>query len=318
MEKKSECEIVQDLLIGDIDGVLSKSSKKLVDRHLLECNECRQNLENLQQDIKESEQTKIKKEIDYLKKYRRKSKIKSVITAILIVFIIFFAMYLYKFLKLNNLVCKYANTLKCENFYTEQISYDEMYNTLFIDKTWYKDGKYKKVTYQKEEGKEEEVLWGVTYGEIGNKQEITIYEKDKNAVKVNNPFTKEKKHILSAPNPIGSGYESYIFRLGAPFYATIKKDTYLVGKEYYIINLNKSELWIDKDTGLPIKDSGYSASIEHYEGTDIVKEVHDKVTNYRYQFDIVKDEDVDIPDLTNYTVTENNSLVELMNDANQG
>lgn len=316
MEKNDECEIVQDLLIGNLDEILSKSSKKLVDKHLLECNECRQRLENLQKNIKESEQTKIKKEIDYLKKYRRKSKIKSLITSILIVFIIFFGMYLYKFLKLNNLVCKYANTLKCENFYKEQISYDEIHNTLFIEKIWYKDGKYKQEIYQKQDGKHEQLLLEVIYAEIGSRQEVKIYEKDKNVVKVNNPFTKQKKHILSVPNPIGSGYESYLFRLGAPFHAKIRKDTYLVGREYYVINLNKSELWIDKETGLPIKDGGYSADIEHYEGTDIVKEVHNRVTNYRYQFNVVKDEDVEIPDLTDYTVIENNSLEGLMNNEN--
>ena len=39
MNKKTECEIVQDLLLGYVDDVLNTESKKLVEKHLLECKE---------------------------------------------------------------------------------------------------------------------------------------------------------------------------------------------------------------------------------------------------------------------------------------
>ena len=53
MERKTECEIVQDLLLGYVDGVLNAESKKLVEKHLSECEKCRNsrlrtNHENLQ------------------------------------------------------------------------------------------------------------------------------------------------------------------------------------------------------------------------------------------------------------------------------
>ena len=40
MENNKECEIVQDLLIGYADGTLNKDSKKLVEKHLKECDSC--------------------------------------------------------------------------------------------------------------------------------------------------------------------------------------------------------------------------------------------------------------------------------------
>ncbi len=47
MEKKTECEIVQDLLISYSDEVLNKESKKLVERHLLECEKCQERLKEI-------------------------------------------------------------------------------------------------------------------------------------------------------------------------------------------------------------------------------------------------------------------------------
>ena len=47
MERKTECEIVQDLLLGYVDGVLNAESKKLVEKHLSECEKCRKRLEDI-------------------------------------------------------------------------------------------------------------------------------------------------------------------------------------------------------------------------------------------------------------------------------
>ena len=67
MEKKTECEIVQDLLLGYVDETLNKESKKLVEKHLIECENCSERLKEIREDIKENQNNQ-KKEIDYLKK----------------------------------------------------------------------------------------------------------------------------------------------------------------------------------------------------------------------------------------------------------
>ena len=55
---KKECEIVQDLLFGYNDGVISKSSTELVENHLKECDICKNKLEEIQKDSKDDNKEK--------------------------------------------------------------------------------------------------------------------------------------------------------------------------------------------------------------------------------------------------------------------
>ena len=72
MESKTkECEIVEDLLLGYIDETLNEESKKLVEKHLSKCENCKYKLSEIQKDINETEISQ-KKQIDYLKKVRLK------------------------------------------------------------------------------------------------------------------------------------------------------------------------------------------------------------------------------------------------------
>ena len=79
--QKEECEIVQDLLLNYVDGVLSNSSKKLVENHLKGCRECNQRLHNIKNDIAKTQEAEVK-EVDYLKKVNKKIKNKKIIAII--------------------------------------------------------------------------------------------------------------------------------------------------------------------------------------------------------------------------------------------
>ena len=70
MEKNQECEIVQDLLIGYADDVLNPESKKLVEKHLAECEKCKKRLEEIQKDVDPDENCQ-QKQIDYFKKVKK-------------------------------------------------------------------------------------------------------------------------------------------------------------------------------------------------------------------------------------------------------
>ena len=61
MEKRKECEIVQDLLLGYVDNILNKESKKLVEEHLKSCEECQRQLKEINKDIQENENNKKKR-----------------------------------------------------------------------------------------------------------------------------------------------------------------------------------------------------------------------------------------------------------------
>ena len=51
MDKKTECEITQDLLLGYVDDVLNAESKKIVEKHLLECEKCQAKVNEIKNDI---------------------------------------------------------------------------------------------------------------------------------------------------------------------------------------------------------------------------------------------------------------------------
>ena len=65
---RNECDIVEDLLFSYNDGVLSNSSKELVDEHLKKCEKCKKKLEEIIQENNEHNQKNQIKEIDFFKR----------------------------------------------------------------------------------------------------------------------------------------------------------------------------------------------------------------------------------------------------------
>lgn len=313
MEKKTECEIVQDLLLGYVDGVLNLESKKLVEKHLLECNNCQKKLEEIKLDIKENNNNQ-KKEIDYLKKIRRKSKIKSIIMSIGFIFIICLIIYLNKFIKVNNFMNKAEKSLKSNNFYKEttQILYN---NQVSVRKVYFKDGKYKEVDeIYSDNGVEVNTT---KYATVDTDEIIVIDESQKKA-------TIEKSEVLKMFNKEGNlkhvpfviSRNGLFERLGTAFIMSIATDTYDIGKEYYVLRnqfeQNQNwEIWIDKETGLPLKEINRDGEKIFFPDTNVVKEIRDMTQEYKYEFDVVTDDDVKVPDLTNYEVVFKNVFEEL-------
>lgn len=304
MEKKTECEIVQDLLLGYVDGVLKEESKKLVEKHLLTCKECQKKLNEIKKDMQENENNQ-KKEIDYLKKIRRKSRIKSILIAIGIILILCFVLYLYKFVIVNSFISKAEKTLKTNNLYKETIQMMGD-NQTSVTKTYYKDGKYKSVWEMYSDNGVE--VYNIQYASVDAEERIVINEKEKKVTKETGKFTKmmnQEENLKSAP--FVQNRNSLLLKLGTAFYMSITTDNYKIGREYYVLRNQfepnqRWEIWIDKETGLPLKEVNKEGVETRFIGTDIVKEVRDNTQEYQYEFGIVTDEDVEIPDLSGYQI----------------
>lgn len=308
MKNKKECEIVQDLLVNYSDGILNPESKKIVEKHLSECEECREKLKLIQEDIK-GKNTKEQIELDYLRKIRIKTKIKSILIAFAIIVLIAFIIFLNNFIKINSIMSKAEKSLKSNNFYKEttQILFDE--HTV-VTKEYYKDGKYKSVwEVYSDDGIETNII---EYANINSDERIYIYETDKKAVIEKGNISKIKNNANNIKYvPFVIDRNSLFAKIGTTFVYSIGTDTYDYGKEYYILKNRKEkniwEIWIDKETGLPIKEINRGGEKSFFPGTNVVKSVKDGIQEYRYEFDKVTDEDVKIPDLSNYTV-ENKTL----------
>lgn len=74
MENKEKCKIVQDLLPNYIDKLTSEETNSFVEKHLEECKECNEIIENMKKDFEKERSEVTKKTIKYAKKYKRKVK----------------------------------------------------------------------------------------------------------------------------------------------------------------------------------------------------------------------------------------------------
>lgn len=326
MEKKTECQIVQDLLLGYVDDVLNVESKKLVEKHLSECEICQNKLKEINADIKENENNE-KKQIDYLKKIRRKNRRKAVIIALGIILFICFIMYLHNFIIYNNLLHNSKESLASSNLYIEsrnKISTDKM----SIEKIYYKDGKYKEVSEILTDGGAETI--STTYCTVNSDERIRFLEAPKKVIIEKNEFYKiaNTEENLKAVPLFARDYRM-IMRLVAPIIMKIDKEeifdpTMLIQvtegsaeESTEPLNIRKCyrfrnrfdeeikwQIWIDKETGLPLKETDKDSRSTFFQGTEIVKDTFDNTVELRYKFDTVTDEDVEIPDFTGYTVEE--------------
>lgn len=308
MDKKTECEITQDLLLGYVDDVLNTESKKIVEKHLLECERCQAKLNEIRNDIEKNENNQ-KKQIDYLKKIRRKNNVKAIILAIGIIFFICIVMYLRKFIVVNDFMDKAEKSLSSENFYIETTEVVSS-GTVALTKEWYKDGKYKKETeIYSDEGVEK---WPVEYATINTNERLILDHKNKIATIEIGEFTESKNKEKSIKTTQYGQDFSLVNKIIKAFVYSIRTSYYDVGREYYVLNyiidndLNYEE-WIDKETGLPLKVSGNGTIKHFFEGTNIIKEEIDTSSRYKYEFNNVTDEDVNIPDYSEYKVEQKNT-----------
>lgn len=305
MEKRVECEIVQDLLLGYVDETLNIESKKIVEKHLSECSSCKKKLEEIKADIKENELNQ-QKEIDYLKKIRRKTKLKSIAIALAIIFFIILTLVIVKFVKISSVMNKGVKSLQSQNYYSESRQIIEE-GEAFVTKTYYKDGKYKEVNeIYTDEGVN---TISIIYGKIGTDETIKVYEKDKTITVNKGEIAKwqNKEENIKWSNFSIDERKSVILNLGKTFIMSLDTDNYGTNKQYFVLRNNfdkkqRWEVWIDKETGLVIKEINREASKSFFENTDIVKEVEDRVEEYKYEFNIVKEEDIEIPDYSGYKI----------------
>ena len=72
MENKDKCKIVQDLLPNYIDKLTSEETNSFVKKHLEECNECHEIIENMKKDFEKEKKEINKKTIKYAKKINNK------------------------------------------------------------------------------------------------------------------------------------------------------------------------------------------------------------------------------------------------------
>lgn len=303
MDSKIECEIVQDLLFSYADGVLKPNSQKWVEKHITVCPNCQAKLLEIKKEQNQHYETQ-KKEIDYLKKIRRKNRLQSCFGAIFLLSVIFVGIYMYKWAILVRIAGNIEHQFENENFSIEtihKIGFEE--DGILISKIWYKNGKYKKTSYLE---KDDQILqqFDTEYGNLTNsaKEDYLVNDIEKKVTREIWSLDKSKNDFLIAPNPIHlsnkTGYQ--IARLGAPFYTKISTDHEVIGKPYYVLEMDPGKIWVDCETGLPIMSFGYSSVTNYYKNTKIPLRQTETISEYHYEFGTVTDKEVEMPELSDY------------------
>ena len=306
---KIECKIVEDLLFGYVDKTLNDESKKLVENHLKECIDCKEKLNEILEDSKLNEKTQ-QKEIDYLRKVRTKSRVKSISIAIGLIILILILLYLIKFIKISNIMGKAEKSLRTQNYYCEKQE-NAGEDSASVSKTYYKDGKCK-ITREiySDNGKE---LIDTEYGEVGSDERKIVNEKEKTVTIYKGDISKilNKEENIKFDRFSLEERKSIYANLGKTFLMSITSDSYDSNKEYYILRdkfdkRNSWEVWLDKETGLVIREINRGGSRSYITGTEIVKKESDVIEKYKYDFDIVSDDDVKVPDFSGYKIEYQN------------
>ena len=309
MKKEIECKVVEDLLFGYVDKTLNNESKKLVENHLKDCKDCKEKLNEILEENKQNEKIQ-QREINYLKKIKTKSRIKSILIAIGIIILILILLYLIKFIRISNIMGKAERSLKSQNYYCEKQE-NSGEDSVSVSKTYYKDGKYKRTNeIYSDNGKE---LISTEYGEVGSDERKLVSERDKTVTVYKGDISKilnKEENVKFDRFPLEERKMVYA-NLGKAFLMSMESDSYDSNKEYYILRYkfdkrNTWEVWLDKETGLVIREINRGGSIVYIPGTEIVKKESDIIEKYKYDFGIVNDEDVSVPDFSGYKVEYQN------------
>ena len=279
---KKECKIIQDLLPNYIEKLTNNETNSFVEEHLKECTECQKIFENMEKDINAKTTKKDNREVNYIKKYNKKLKFfKNVLLIIILLYVIVVSRRAIIMTSLS----KKANTNQIQdNYYAKLYSYQ---GNSFTITECYNKGK-------------DHLTTRTIFTNGQQIKKLTYYIKGNEKI-----FLAEfngQKHILNSEEMVGGTVlpvtyvaDGLLANLQYAFITGIDS-TYCNGKECYIIKGNSYERYIDKETGLAIRDIEKSTK-------EITRET-DVVVDYEYKFNVVQDSDIIKPDTTGYSINE--------------
>ncbi len=282
MKEKRDCKIIQDLLPNHIEKLTNEETNLFIKEHLNECNECQKVLENMKKEINVSSNKRDEREVKYIKKFSSKMKVlRFIILTLIIIYIVVVGRRTFIMTSLSE---KAQENQLNSNYYVKLYSYQG--DSLIITESY---------------NKGEDYLTTRTRFVDGNKiQKITNYKKE--TEKLSFIEVDGKKYMLNPKTIIGGHilpvtYVSEGLLSNIQYACIIGIDkTYCNGRECYVIKGNSYERYIDKETGLAIRDIEKS-------NKEITRQ-NDTVVDYEYTFNIVKDSDIVKPDTTGYIANE--------------
>lgn len=277
-----DCPLICDLLPNYIENLTSLETNLFIEDHLSNCSSCAQELEDLQGDITIKKINE--KEINYLKKYKKKiisSIFLGIFLGILILFIFYSTFVIHRFLILNSLSSKFSSYENVPNVYLEE-NVTTYQNQRFVShvnlKYWWKDN------ILKIEASSTQPNYSFIYFYDTNQSTAYI-------INQTNQMVNKIEHTDSSylkENMISSLLGSYYYRGSSIWNVAFNiYSTSIIQKQDRVL-VDNTRVY-DKNTGLVLSDycSDYLGNAT--------------MTTYQYSFDTVIDDNIQLPNLADYT-----------------
>ena len=266
---KKECSLVQNLLNDYINGSVSDDAEDAIKEHLEKCKDCKSLYMKMKSDNAQSKEQEVRRHKEYLKKFNKKlSLLKKIIIVLLIIILIIFVPLVIKLIHNNYILDSAYNKLQSMQNMNEYYAKREeilLYNytsdfssSCNITEYYYKDGKYKKVHYVKDDYENRYEV----YGREGSNEEIYVYYDSKKISYIENYdlLVYQKGQVLESIYYNISQWGITQYKLLSIF-GTYETKIYN-GKECYVIrknstdskSLNYNECWIDKETMMNVRN----------------------------------------------------------------
>ena len=288
---KRDCKIVQDLLPNYIEKLTNEETNKYIEEHLKECEECKKMYENMKKELEISTNKRDKREVKYIKKFSNKLKILKMI--LLVILLVFVGVIGYKIIVIKSMQGKMDNYKDITNFHITKTSYG--LNTILVQEVFCKDDNY---------------LVNVrSIGENTEKREITSMKNGHSYITSGeNKVALMNAMPINAPEKVYNHLESENFgEFMAGIFSSHISSVKCNDKDCYKIdNFITSELafpeqgffvYIDKETGLVVR-------VEEGTRNNETGGFYTQVSDYKYEFNTVTDEDLKEPDISEYKILE--------------
>lgn len=278
MKEKRDCKIIQDLLPNYIEKLTNEETNHFIEEHLKECTECQNIFENMQKELKVNTTKRDEREVKYMKKFSSKMKLlKFIILFFLIIYVIIVGR---RTVIMTSLSEKAKENQAYNNYYAKLYSYRG--DSLTVIESYNKGEDYLTTITRAVDNNQ---IQKIIHYKKGNEQ-IILTEVD------GKKYIQDSKEIINGQIiPVTYVSDGLLANMQYAFFIGIDK-TYCNGKECYIIKGDSYERYIDKETGLAVREIEKSNK-EITRQTDIV-------VDYKYEFNTVKDSDIAKPDITGY------------------
>ena len=276
MKEKKDCKIVQDLLPNYIEKLTSEESNAYIENHLSSCEECQKVIKEMGGKLDIETEKYDNRKVNFFKKYKRKLRI--LFTILLFIILVFVFIIGRRIIIITSIMEKRAKL--SNNYYTE-------FKTVRSDGT-------SQILKAYINGEDHLATITDYLGDVV--QEVKIYYKKSGETAFFVDRGEKKVVTYGLDNfsmnfgVMQSGFENLEMAFHLSF-STSVKSTELNGRKCYLINSGLGNSYVDSETGLTVK-----SIYEDGRGTS--------TTEQKYQFDIVKDEDIVMPDTSGYEKTQ--------------